>query len=454
MNINYNETSFSNIIKIAIPIALQQLLTASFQLVDTGFIVQLGDTSTAAIGAASRLFFGIWVIMFGFSSGMMIISSQFWGIKDRATIRQAFGLGLINLIVFGLITTAACFFFPKQLIGIFTNDSLAIAEGAKYLKIAGLSSIPLSIAIGYSLLLRSTENVKIPLVVSVFSVITNTILNYVLIFGHFGFPKMGIEGAALASLISTILQAVLYILICRLQNNIANASLSELLPKGREFVKKFYKVTVPVLANEILWVLGVSVYAMIYGRQGTVNFSAFTIFSAFEQIMFTFFIGLCSACAVIMGKLVGRQELNRAYDFGKKYLIYTEIFSVFIGIIVLIFAPQLIKLMNPESQETYRMAVKLMRVYTLIFPFFIMPYMSIVGIFRAAGSPRIGMILDAVTVWFVGVPFVLLAAYVFKWPFQYVYMMFGTEHLVKSILCMIVYRRRKWLKPLTTQLKE
>lgn len=443
------ETSLRSILKIAIPIALQQLLTASLHLVDTGFIVRLGNTSTAAIGAAGRLFFAFHVTMFGLCSGMMIIASQFWGIKDIKTIRKAFGLGLINLLAIGIIAGISFFVFPAQLIGIFTNDANAIAEGVKYLKIAGLSQIPLAVAVAYSLLLRSTENVKAPLFISILSVGTNTILNYLLVFGKFGFPQLGIQGAAIATLIASVLQCVLYIFICKAQDNVANAAIVELIPKSRVFVKKFYKTSIPTLANELLWVAGVSVYSMIYGRQGTVNFSAFTIFSAFDQIMFTFFIGLCSACAVIVGKLVGRHELNKAYDFGKKYIIYTELFALFISIIIMAFAPFLIGLMNPANAQTYAMAIKLMRLYSLIFPMFILPYISIVGIFRPAGSPKIGMILDGITVWCVGVPATFIAAYVFKLPFEYIYIMFGTEHLVKTLLCMIIYKKRKWLRPLT-----
>lgn len=444
------ETSLKSVLKIAIPIALQQLLTASLHLVDTGFIVRLGNTSTAAIGAAGRLFFAIHVTMFGLCSGMMIIASQFWGVKDIKTIRKAFGLGLLNLIAIGIAAGVACFVFPAQLIGIFTNDAVAIAEGAKYLKIAGLSYIPLAVAVAYSLLLRSTENVKAPLFVSIVSVGVNTLLNYLLIFGKFGFPKLGIQGAAIATLISAVLQCILYIVICKAQDNVANATIAELIPRDKGFVKKFYKTSLPTLANELLWVAGVSVYSMIYGRQGTINFSAFTIFSAFDQIMFTFFIGLCSACAVITGKLVGRRELNKAYEFGKKYILYTEMFAIFVSIMIMTFAPFLIGLMNPNDAQTYDMAVRLMRLYSLVFPLFILPYISIVGIFRPAGSPKIGMILDGITVWFVGVPATLLAAFVFKLPFEYIYIMFGTEHLVKSILCIIIYRKRKWLRPLTT----
>jgi len=444
-----NETSFSNVIKIAIPIALQQLLTASLHLVDTGFIVSLGDAPTTAVGVAGRFFFLIHILMFGFCSGMMVLASQYWGINDRKSIKQAFGLGLSNLIIVGLLSASLCFLFPKAVISLFTNDIYVRAIGASYIKIAGLSFIPLSIAITYSLLLRSTANVGVPLFVSFISVGINTLLNYALIFGNLGMPRLEVKGAAIATLIAAVVQAVLYIIICKLQDNIANASIKELIPKSKEFIKKFYKTSIPTLVNEALWGLGVSIYVVILSWQGTSNFAAYTIFSAFDQITFTFFIGLCSACAVIIGKLVGRDELDRAYEFGKTYIKYTIVFAIFLSVVFFLVAPSLVSIMKPESKDTFNMAVKLMRLFAFILPMFIMSYISIIGVFRPAGSPKIGMLVDGITVWLVGIPFVALGAFVLKLPFEYIYFMTGTEHLFKFFICILVYKKRKWLNPLT-----
>ena len=449
MNTNLNETSFLNIIKIAIPIALQQLLTAGLQLVDTAFIVSLGDVSTTAVGASGKFFFLINMIMFGFCSGMMVLASQYWGINDQKSIKQAFGLGLINLMGVGIIASLFCFLFPNALISLFTNDAYVRAIGAEYIKIAGLSFLPSSIAITYSLLLRSTAKVGIPLAVSFVSVGLNTLLNYLLIFGHMGLPRLEVKGAAIATLIASVTQALLYILICKAQNNIANIKLSQLVPKNSEFIKKFYKTSMPTLANETLWGVGVSVYAVILSWQGTANFAAYTIFSAYDQITLTFFIGLCSACGVIIGKLVGKDELNKAYEFGKKYVLYTVVFAAFISILLALFAPFLVSLMRPENAYTFDMAVKVMRLFAVIFPFFIMSYIAIVGVFRAAGSPKIGMILDGTTVWFVGIPFISIAAFLLKLPFEYIYFMTGTEHFVKFFACVIIYKKLNWLNPLT-----
>ncbi|MEX1376865.1 MAG: MATE family efflux transporter [Eubacteriales bacterium] len=444
-----NETSFINIIKIAVPIALQQLLTASLHLVDTGFIVSLGDAPTTAVGVTGRFFFLINIIMFGLSSGMMVLSSQYWGVNDKKSIHQAFGLGMSNLLIVGILASVFCLLFPKSIMSLFTSDIYVVAIGANYIRIAGLSFIPMSIAFAYSLLLRSTANVMVPLFVSFVSVGVNTFLNYVLIFGHFGAPRLWVRGAAIATVTAATVQTILYIIICKKQDNIANAKMQELLPKNKEFVKKFYKTAIPTLSNELIWGVGVSIYVVILSWQGTSNFAAYTIFSAFDQITFTFFIGLCSACGVIIGKLVGRGELNKAYEFGKSYIKYTIIFAVLVASTLFVFAPRLVNLMNPETEYTFNMAVKIIRLFSIIFPFFIMSYIAIVGVFRPAGTPKIGMILDGVTVWFIGIPFVALGAFVLKLPFEYIYFMSGTEHFVKFFVCIYVYKKRNWLNPLT-----
>jgi len=443
------ETSFANIIKIAVPISLQQLLAAALRLVDTGFIVSLGDAPTSAIGVAGKFFFLIDVTMFGFCSGMMVLSSQYFGINDSKSIKQAFGLGLFNLSIIGLLAAILCFFFPAGIISLFTNDVYVQAIGAAYIKIAGLAFIPVSVSITYSLLLRSTASVKLPLVISIISVGINTILNYLLIFGHFGMPRLWVKGAAIATLIAATVQMLLYIIISKLQNNITNASFAEMIPKSREFIKKFYRMSLPSLGNEVLWGVGVSVYVVILSWQGTANFAAYTIFSAFDQITFTIFIGLCSACGVIIGKLVGRGETEKAYQFGIDYIKYTVIFSMIVSVILYILAPALVRLMNPDNEYTFNMAIRVMRMYSIIFPFFIMTYVAIVGVFRSAGSPKIGMVLDAFTVWLIGIPVVAIAAFVLKLPFEYIYLFTGVEQAVKFFACIIVYKKKNWLITLT-----
>lgn len=449
MNTLIKETSLKNILKIAIPIALQQLLISSLHLVDTAFIVQLGDISTAAVGTAGRVFFLFHVLIFGSCSGMMVLSSQFWGVGDKKTIHQAFGLGMFSALGLGFIMCCLAFFFPRAMINIFTDNEMIISEGAKYIKIASLMFIPMAIANAHGYLLRATEHVIMPLIISFIGVGINTALNYILIFGKLGSPALGIEGAAIATVISSTFQCILFIVLCRMQKNICAVSFRDIMPKTKEFVKKYFSVAMPVFINELIWCTGVNVYVMALARQEVSNYTAYTIFTPFEQIFFTLFIGLGSACSVLLGKIVGRNELKKAYNFAKHFAIYTFLIAILTGGLIFIFAPSLIGLMQVDSLATQAMAIKIMRIFACVLPIFICTYICIVGIFRSAGSTKIGMILDGATVWFVGIPMVWLAAFVFHWDFEYIYLMTFIEHVIKTIICIFIFRKRNWLKPLT-----
>ena len=438
-----------NVIRLALPISLQQMLAASFHLVDTAMVVRLGTTPTAALGVSGRWFFLINLTFFGFASGMSVMVSQYWGMHDIKNIRKSFGMGLINAMAVGLIMTFLIFLFTPQFLSVFTNDRLVISEGVKYLKIACWTFLPMSISFIFSYLLRSTEVVILPLITTVISVIANTALNYVLIFGKLGFPELGIRGAAIATLMSATLQMLLIVSISYIKKNVAAAKFRELFGLGRDFVKKYYVLALPVLANEVLWALGVSVYNMVFGRMGSDNYAAFTIYGSIEQLMFTFFIGICSACAVIVGKMVGRGEAQQAYATAKKFMIYGTMFAFAMGVAVIFVRNPIISLLSVPDPQTAAMVSRLLLIYAFAIPLYILPFIAIVGIFRSGGDTKRGLIYDVINVWFIGVPIVGIAGLVLKLQFEWVFGLMWTEHIVKTIMCLFYFRSRKWIRRLT-----
>lgn len=446
---NSDTNILKNVVKLALPISLQQMLAASFHLIDTAMVVKLGDTSIAAIGAAGRWFFLMHLIFFGFASGMSVIVSQFWGVKDIKTIRKSFGICLMNVGTASIIISILAYIFAPQFIRLFNNKPQVVAEGIRYLRIACWTFIPIGISLIFSYLLRSVEVVMLPLIVTIVSVVTNTALNYILIFGKLGFPEMGIQGAAIATLISASIQMLLIVSISYIKKNIAAAKIKELFSFSKEFVKRYYLLSLPVLGNEVFWALGVNVYNMVYGRLGTANYAAFTIYSSIEQIAFTFFVGLCSACAVITGKTVGTGNLKKAYKTAKSFLIGGPVFSIIIGTILILLRNPIIDLMGIPNQYTAQMVSKLLLIYGLAMPVNILPYIAIVGIFRAGGDTTTGLRFDLINVWLIGVPMVVICGLYFKLPFEWVFLSMWSEHIVKAILCIWYFRTRKWLRILT-----
>ncbi len=443
------ESLAKSILRLAIPVSLQQLMVASLNLVDTTMVVQLGNISTAAIGAAGRWFFLFNLFNFGFASGMSVLVAQYWGVKDEDNIRSAYGFGLVNAVVVAVIFTTLAQIMPETMMRAFTNEAPVIAEGAKYLRIATWAFIPLSFNILTAYVLRSTERVVLPLIASFVSVIINTTLNYILIFGKLGFPAMGIEGAGTATAISSSLQLVLLLSVSVIRKSIIASHIKSFIPKTKAFILKYYKFALPVLVNEVFWALGFNAYCMVLARQGHDNYAAYTIFASVEQVIFTLFVGVCSACAILVGKRVGANKIDDAYKVAKKFLIGVPVGGIVAGGLLVLISGPIIGLMNVETAYTAHMAQRLMLIYSGLLWAYLFPYIAIVGVFRAGGDTKIGLVYDLSTLWLVGVPMVYLAGMVFHLPFEITFGLMYVESIVKSVLCIRHFKRKKWLIRIT-----
>lgn len=441
---------YKKMFSLAIPIALQQLLTSCAQLVDTAMTVGLGNVSTAAIGVAGRWGFLLNLALFGISSGTATMTAQFWGINDRRSIRRSYGIGLILSLAVGALYTVSVLAIPEQMMRVFTSEEEVIAAGVQYLQAVAPYGIFVAISLVTSTVMRSTEDVHTPLACSIASVATNTVLNYILIYGKLGFPALKLRGAAIATAIAMVVQAVLLFVIGNAKKNIIHAPIGEFFKKDIEFFKKFLRVCVPIMLNELLWGIGTNVYAMVYARQGSENYAAYTIFSSIEQIAFVFFVGICHACSIMTGKTIGEGREEDAYRLAKRFLIMTPLIGVFTGAVLASVRVPLLSLLDIETQGAFDLASKLILIYCCWLPFRNIPYTLIVGTFRAGGDTKIGILYDCLSLYLIGVPVVCYLGLVAKVDFVYLIIaMYMCEDIPKIILSLIRFKSKKWIRNLT-----
>lgn len=441
---------YKKMFSLAIPIALQQLLTSCAQLVDTAMTVGLGNVSTAAIGVAGRWGFLLNLALFGISSGTATMTAQFWGINDRRSIRRSYGIGLILSLAVGALYTVSVLAIPEQMMRVFTSEEEVIAAGVQYLQTVAPYGIFVAISLVTSTVMRSTEDVHTPLACSIASVATNTVLNYILIYGKLGFPALKLRGAAIATAIAMVVQAVLLFVIGNAKKNIIHAPIGEFFKKDIEFFKKFLRVCAPIMLNELLWGLGTNVYAMVYARQGSENYAAYTIFSSIEQIAFVFFVGICHACSIMTGKTIGEGREEDAYRLAKRFLIMTPLIGVFTGAVLASVRVPLLSLLDIETQGAFDLASKLILIYCCWLPFRNIPYTLIVGTFRAGGDTKIGILYDCLSLYLIGVPVVCYLGLVAKVDFVYLIIaMYMCEDIPKIILSLIRFKSKKWIRNLT-----
>ena len=434
---------------LAIPIALQNLLSSSLSLVDSIMVGKLGDIALSAVGEAAQVANLHNVCIFGICSGGTVFAAQYWGARNIPGIRKTCGLVIINCAVFSSLFTLAVFLFPEQAISIFTDSEAIIAEGGKYLRIACLSFIGISVNTALSMMLRSIEVVKISFVSNAAASLANVFFNYVLIFGALGFPEMGIRGAALATVISSAINPAVLIIASVIKKYCIFGSPREMLGWTKNFAGHFFRIMAPVFANETLWVLGVCGINMVYGRMGEQNIAALTIVRTVESLGFVFFIGMCNACAVLIGKRIGEGNFDCAKEYSKRFLAMVPILSLLVGGTVLLLHKPILALYS-VSEGAYAVAGVLLTVYCCELCFRNIPYMAIVGVFRAGGDTKIGMLYDLGSLWAIALPIAAVLGLVLRLDFVLVYIIvLLSEDLIKDVLCIRYVAKGKWIKPVS-----
>ncbi|NFO05090.1 MATE family efflux transporter [Clostridium botulinum] len=444
-NIVEDKVFLRKTIAIAIPVTIQALLNTTLNLIDTMMIGQLGETTIAAVGLANKVFFVFTLLLFGIVSGSSILTAQYWGKKDIKNIRKVLGISLIIGLFGAIIFVIPSLICPNIVMRIFTPNESTIGIGVAYLSIVALSYPLTAITNAYISLLRAVNEVKAPVVISLFSILINAILNYTLIFGHFGFPALGVQGAAIGTLIARIIECISVLSIVYLKNGPAAARLKELVAFDKTFIKMFFITVSPVIANEFMWGLGVTIYSLVYGRMGDGAVAAITITQTVEQIAVVIFQGISAATAVILGNELGANKLKKADIHAKYLLILQFIATLVIGVICILTRWPLIHLFTVTEAVAVDIS-KCLIVFVLYLPFKMFNLVNITGVLRSGGDTKSGLILDTTGVWLIGIPLAYLGGIFLSLPIYWVYVLVLAEEIYKFVLSLKRYKQKKWLK--------
>lgn len=434
---------------IAIPIALQNLITSSLNMVDTLMISSLGQASIAAVGLANQLFFFYMLISFGINSGSSVFIAQYWGKEDTYSVRKVLGLAVSICTTVGIVFTVIAFFFPEFIMSIFIKEPEVIRLGSDYLRVVSLSYIITAIGFAYSVALRSTGRPKIPMLVSGISFITNTVFNYLLIFGKLGFPELGVKGAAWGTVIARVVEISFILYSVYSSKGPLAASLKEMMGWSKEFIKKYFRTTYPVILNEAFWSLGQIMYSIAYARIGEEATAAVQIAVTIQNVFFVIARGLANACTVMVGNKIGAGEEKDAYNYAIKFLTISTTAGLFLGLIQS-FTPDLtLKLFRDLEPDLYYLSKKLLVIMGFFFSVRMFNSTAIVGVLRGGGDTAFSAYLDIGGAWLIGVPLAFLGALVFKLPVYYVVALVSCEEVIKTIIGLPRILSKKWIRNVT-----
>lgn len=435
---------YKQLLTIAVPIAIQSMISSSVNMADVFMIGKLGATKLAALGLANQIMFLMALLLYGINSGSAVFMSQFWGKKDKQNLYKVLGIALIASVFVGMMFFLGGQFAPQFLIRIYSPDIEVINLGASYLKIVSWSYIITAISMVYGIQLRSVGILKLGVYTSIISLVINIFFNYILIFGNLGFPKLGIEGAAIATLIARIIEMIIIVSLVYRNKYPLACKIKEMLKFDIKFLKKLMITTIPIIANELLWALGMTGYAMVYARMSTESVAVINVVDSIARILFTGFFGLASATAVMIGHKIGEKEEDEAIKYGYLLGKISVYIGILTGIIMVIIIKPLLSFYNLDV-EVYDLVVKTTYVLAILTPFKSFTATTVVGILRAGGDVRYCLILDITALWLVGIPLVIYGGLTLSLPIYIVYGLAGSEEVIKFIFSVRRVISKKWI---------
>ena len=447
-DITWND--FGNmLIFIALPIAVQNLLTTTASMIDTIMIGSQGELSVAAVGICSQIGSLLFNLYWGFVSGAVLFLSQYWGADDHKGYNRVAGYTLVFAGGVGLFYGILNFGIPKFILELYTDKADIVSLAVPYMKIVGLS-YPLQVfAAVFSIMLKSTERVKVPLASSVISLLVNFGVNFTLIYGRFGMPKMGITGAAIGTLLSSIVNVLILSCYLIIERRAMSLHINEIFNFDIQFTKNYLRKLFPVLMNEIFYGIGQMLINIVMGHQDESAIAAMAAFRVCEGFVYAFFGGLSNATSVVVGNQIGAGRLLKGYSYARRSAYVCPVITFTVVLLCYIFHNPLFTLFGLETQ-----AIFYGKYMLLIFLFFgtIRTSCYIMNeSFRAGGETGFGSIFEIGGLLFLTVPVTWVVGMVLKLPFILVFAFIYTDELLRLFVMTPYMMKGKWIKPMTEQ---
>lgn len=452
--LNRGGVFYRNVCSLALPILFQNLITTSLGMIDTFMVGSLGEAPLAAVAQANIPVFIIQLVIFGLQSGSSVLISQYWGRGDTDAINRVMGIGFYLAGAISAIFAIIMSCFPSALMGLLTNNEELIPLAAGYARIVGVSYLFNSITGVYTGAHRSMENPKLGLYIYAASMLTNTFLNWVFIFGNLGAPRLEVEGAALATLISRIVEFSIMVVYARC-NRRFRLRLRLCLRPDRALVEKFFRFATPVVINETLWGLGTSMYKVIMGHMedSTHILAARAIAGNVEDISLVAVFAIAGTAAIVVGREIGAGRRATVYEVAAALNTMAFLCGGLIGAALVVSAhtwlPAIVYPLFHLTPTSASIATLILTFTGVLMPLRSFDSTNTVGVLRGGGDSRAAAIIDVSAMWLVAIPLAAIFALVLRWEIVWVYVAITIEQLVKFTLGFSRFRSRAWINDIT-----
>lgn len=440
---------YRQIFKLAIPIIIQNLLSAAVNSADVIMLNYVGQSSISAVSLAANYSSILFMVYYGLGTGASLLCSQYSGKNNLQAIHAVEGIALRFSVGISILVALIAFMMPQRMMQLFTADPELITIGSSYLRVMGITYICWGISEIYLAVLRSIGRVTISMVLNVLAFVLNIFLNAVFIFGLFGAPKLGATGVAIATALSRLVQLLACVIVSILSKDV-KLNPAYMFLRSKVLFHDFIRLSLPALGNDLSWSVAFSMYSVILGHLGTDAVAANSLVIVVRNIGSVFCFAIASAGTILLGQIMGKGDLEKSKKYASRMLRLTVITGALGGVIVLAVTPFVLKFAS--LNET---AMHYLKYMLLINSYYIMGSAVntalIAGVFRAGGDTKFGLICDTVDMWVYAVPLGFFAAFVLKLPVLWVYFLLCTDEFVKWPWVLHHYRKGEWAKNITRE---
>ena len=444
---------YKKVFTIGIPVSIENMIYSLMNFIDVfmvgkeNVVLGLGTAAVAGLGFANQIFMIFIVSPFGLNSGGGILAAQYYGKKDYKNLKKCLGITITVGLLFSFLFFLMGLFIPEKIIGIFTSDPKVLKLGANYFRIIALIYPLIGLGYSFNMQLRAIGKNQYSLYSTIIGLCINLVGNYLFINGNLGFPAMGVVGAAIATVIARIV-SVFYLIYIIYKNKLPMAgNFQELFKLSWSFIAKALKISLPVFGHEIMWVTGVSMYVIIYGRIGTEATAAIQVVKSISNLVFTLVFGLSSGTAAIIGQEIGAGNEENAYKYGVELLKISLVIGTAVALFVYAICPVVLILMKVDS-AIYPLARQIVFSEGILIIIKTTGTLFIVGVLRAGGDTLWTMFADLIPLWTFAIPLTYIAGLKFGLPVALVYLCSGSDELLKMPFCIQRLKSRKWINNL------
>ena len=440
---------YRQMFKLAIPIIIQNLLSAAVNSSDVIMLNYVGQSAISAVSLAANYSNILFMVYYGLGTGASLLCAQYFGKKNMQAIHAVEGIALRFSLAISALVALVAFTMPQRMLLLFTSDQELIAIGSSYIRIMGITYLCWGVTEIYLAILRSIGRVTISMTLNMLAFGLNILLNAMFIFGLFGAPKLGVTGVAIATASSRLIQLVACVIVSLLSKDV-KLNPAYMFIRSKTLLNDFIHLSLPALGNDLSWSVAFSMYSVILGHLGTEAVAANSLVTVVRNVGSVFCFAIASAGTILLGRVMGQEELEKSKSYASRMLKMTVVAGAVGGVIVLVVTPFVLRFASLNDT-----AMHYLKYMLLINSYYIMGSAVntalIAGVFRAGGDTKFGLICDTIDMWVYAVPLGFFAAFVLKLPVLWVYFLLCTDEFVKWPWVIRHYRKREWAKNITRE---